>query len=301
MDQKESLLYLATKQFNLTEDEATAMLIENDELKENAVDLLLEKDKERVARLKDERTTRYNEGYQTAEKKFKTIAESEFKELTGYKGNEGNFKEMFQIWLTEEKKKTAGKKEITEDDIKKHPLYIDLETKTISKSEYEKLQQDFDQFKTTQQKERVMGVVTDAAWAVVSAKNPILSDNPQVADNRRRDFLAKFNGYDYDLQDGKIIVLKDGKRLEDDRANLKPFESFVLELAMLNFDFRAQGDKGNAGNDNKPGATSGVVLTLKPTTKEEYHAALDKYSGSGDEDIKMRIALKAYYHANKKD
>ena len=300
MDQKESLLYLATKQFNLTEDEATALLIEGEELKDNAVDLLLEADKARIQKLKDDRTTRYNEGFQTAEKKFKTQAEAEFKELTGYKGTEGNFKDMFQLWYADEKKKLATKKEVSEDDIKRHPLYIDLETKTIPKDQYNELQKSFDEFKTSQQRSQVMGVVTGRAWDVVAAKNPILSENQTVAENRKRDFLAKFSGYDYDLQDGKIIVLKDGKRLEDEHGNLKPFDAVVLELAALNFDFRAQGDKGNAGNDNK-GSGSGVIISEKPTTAPEYHAALDKWNGSSKEHAEMRIALKKYYYANKKD
>ena len=299
MDQKESLLYLATKQFNLTEDEATTLLIEGEELKDNAVDLLLEADKARIQKLKDERTTRYNEGYQTAEKKFKTLAEAEFKELTGYKGTEGNFKDMFQLWYADEKKKLGTKKEIGEDEVKKTSWYIDLETKTIPKSQYDELQKSFDEFKTTQQRSQVMGVVTGRAWDVVAAKNPILSENQTVAENRKRDFLAKFSGYDYDLQDGKIIVLKDGKRLEDEHANLKPFESFVLELAAMNFDFRAQDDKGNAGN--KPGGTAGVVITDKPTTAQEYATALDKWNGASEEHAKMRIALKKYYYDHKKD
>lgn len=301
MEPKEAVLYQATKMFNWTEDEAKEKLLIEGELAENYADVILEADKARIQKLKEERTTKYNEGFQTAEKKFKSYAEETFKKLTGYTGDEGNFEDMFQLWYANEKKKLSTKKEVTEDDIKRHPLYIDLETKTIPKEKYDELQRSFDEFKTAKQRAEVMGVVTERAWSVVAAKNPILSENQTVAENRKRDFLAKFSGFDYDLQDGKIVVLKDGKRLEDEHGNLKPFESVVLDLANLNFDFRAQDDKGNAGNNNRGGGTSGVVLTLKPTTKEEYHAALDKYSGSSDEDVKMRIALKAYYHANKKD
>ena len=300
MEPKEAVLYQVTKMFNLSEDEAKEKLFVEGELSDNYTDVILEMDKARIQKLKDERTTKYDEGFMTAEKKFKSYAEETFKKLTGYNGSEVGFDKMFEAWHTEEKKKSAGKREVTEDDIKRHPLYIDLETKTIPKTQYDELQKSFDEFKTTQQRSQVMGVVTERAWSVVAAKNPILSENQTVAENRKRDFLAKFGGYDYDLQDGKIIVLKDGKRLEDEHGNLKPFESVVLDLANLNFDFRAQGEKGNAGNDNK-GGTSGVVLTDKPTTAAEYHAALDKWNEAGEDQIKMRIALKAYYHANKKD
>lgn len=299
MDQKESLLYLTTKQFNLTEDEARSLLFEGDELKENAVDLLLEKDKERIQKLKDERTTRYNEGFQTAEKKFKSHAEETFKKLTGYNGEEANFEEMFSKWHKEETKRLAQKKEVTEDDIKRHPLFVKLETETIAKSKYDELQQAFDEFKTRQQREQVMGVVTSRAWDVVAKKDPILEQNETVAANRRRDFLAKFSGYDYDLQDSKIIVLKEGKRLEDEHGNLLPFEAFVSNLSNEYFEFRAQSEKGNAGN--KPSGNGGVVILERPTTAKEYALALNKYDGASDEHARMRIALKKYYHENKKD
>jgi hypothetical protein len=299
MDEKERLLYLTTKQFNLTEDEAKTLLLEGEDLKENAVDLLLEKDKERIQKLKDERTIRYNEGFQTAEKKFKSHSEDTFKKLTGYSGAEDNFEAMFTAWHKEETKKLAQKKEVTEDDIKRHPLFVKLETETIPKTKYDELQTAFDEFKTKQQREQVMGVVRQRAWDVVAAKEPLLEQNETVAANRRRDFLAKFAGYDYDLQDSKIIVLKDGKRLEDEHGNLLPFEAFASNLSNQYFEFRAQSEKGNAGN--KAGGNGGVVITDKPTTAREYATALDKWNGSSDEHAKMRIALKKFYHENKKD
>ena len=301
MDQKESLLYLATKQFNLTEDEATALLIEGEELKDNAVDLLLEADKARIQKLKDERTTRYNEGYQTAEKKFKTLAEAEFKELTGYKGTEGNFKDMFQLWYADEKKKLGTKKEVTEDDIKRHPAYIALESERIPKTDYETLKNEYDQFKTNQEKNKVMGMVSGKAWDLVAAKEPILEKNEIVAANRRRDFLAKVCEYDYQPQEnGDPIVIKDGKRLEDEHGNPVSFKAFISHLSDQYFEFRAQSDKGNAGNDNK-GGSGAVVITDKPTTAQEYATALDKWNGASEEHAKMRIALKKYYYDHKKD
>lgn len=301
MDQKESALYQATKMFNWTEAEAKERLFEGEELKEDYADIILEADKARIQKLKDERTQYHDTGFKKAEKQFKSYAEETFKKLTGYSGSEDNFEAMFATWHEAEKKKLVKNVEVSEDAVKKHPAYIALETERIPKTEYEKLQKDFDEFKTTQQRERVMGVVTDSAWSVVSAKNPILSENPQVADNRRRDFLAKFAGYDYDLNDGKIIVIdKDGKRVEDAHGNPKTFDAFVMDLAVLNFDFRAQGDKGQAGN--KPGEKDGViVISEKPTTKEEYHAALDKWNGASAEHAKQRIAIKDYYYAHKKD
>ena len=205
---------------------------------------------------------------------------------------------MFDSWYEKTKTELSKKKEVSEDDIKRHPLFIDLETKSISKSEYDKLQSEFEQFKRDQQRRATMDVVTDRAWGVVAGKNPILSENPLVAENRKKDFLNKFSGYEYDVQDGKIVVLKDGKRLEDQHGNLKQFESFVMDLAEMNFDFRKQEEVGNAGNKNTNGT---VVVTEKPVTEKEYWAALDKYNSNSEEDARKRIAIKKWYEQNKKD
>ena len=293
----ETLLYLTTKQFNLSEEEAKALLFENDELKDNAADLILEKDKQRIAKLKAERETKYNEGYQTAEKKFKSHAEEVFKKKTGYNGTEDNFEAMFDAWFAHQKETLSKKKEVTEDDIKRHPLYIDLETKSIPKQKYDELQKSFDEFRTQSQRKAVMDTVTARAWDVVAARNPILSENQTVAENRKRDFLAKFSAFDYELQDGRIIILKEGKRIEDAHGNLKTFEAFTSDLAEQNFDFRAQEEKGNGGNRNTGGT---VTISEKPTTEVELNAVLDKYNGSSEEHAKMRVAALKYFREHKK-
>ena len=142
-----------------------------------------------------------------------------------------------------------------------------------------------------------MDTVTARAWDVVAARNPILSENATVAENRKRDFLAKFSQYDYELQDGRIIALKDGKRIEDAHGNLKTFEAFTVELAEQNFDFKAQDYKENGGNRN---SSNVVVVTEKPTTEAEYAAALDKYNSNSEEDMKKRIAIRKYFEEHRK-
>lgn len=295
----EKLIYLTTKQFNLTEEEAKAMLTDAEgKLLDTAADVILEKDKERVKKLKEAGTALRNEGYSAAEKKFKNIAEETFKSKTGYTGQEETFEAKFDAWLADFKEKNKAKKEITDDDIKKHALYIALEAERVPKTDYEKLQSEYETFKSQSTRKQVMDVVAGRAWDVVAKKNPILSENATIAENRKRDFLRKFEGYNYQLQDEKILIEKDDKRLEDDHGNPKLFEDFVLELAEMNFEFQKQEEKGNAGNKDKGGA---VVVTEKPTTKAEYSSAMNKYNGSSEEDAKTRIALTKYYNENKKD
>jgi hypothetical protein len=272
----------------MTEEEVKEIILDGEALRADAADLLLERDKQRIAKLKTERESRYSEGYQAAEKKFKSHAEEVFKKKTGYNGTEDNFETMFDAWFEKTKSELGKKKEVTEDDIKRHPLFIDLESKTIAKERYENLEREFDQFKKDQTRQATVSQVTDKAWGIVAAKNPILSENPLVAENRKRDFLSKFCTYDYEFQDSKVVVLKDGKRLEDAHGNLKQFDAFVMELAEMNFDFRKQEDVGNAGNKNKPNGSSVISVNMNPKTDQEYNEAMDKVTGYTPEAVAAR-------------
>lgn len=301
MDQKEATMYQVTKMFNWTEAETKERLFDGDELKDDYADIILEADKARVEKFKNDRTQSYDKGVRETEKKLKTFAESEFKRLTGYDGTEDNFESMFKTWHEKEKAKLVKNVEVSEDAIKKHPAYISLEADRIPKTEYETLKSEYEQFKQNQERSKVMGVVTANAWDVVAKANPILSENATVAENRKRDFLAKFSGYNYDLQGSTILVLdKDGKRIENEHGNPIPFDTWVMDMASQNFDFRAQDDKGNAGNKDK-GGQGVIVITDKPTTAAEYNQAIAKWNGSGEDHAKMRIAIAKYYKEHKKD
>ena len=302
MDQKEAALYQATKMFNWTEQEAKERLFEGEELKEDYTDVLLEADKARVAKLKEDRTKQHDAGFQKAEKQFKTFAEDKFKEITGYTGTEDNFEAMFKSWQETEKKKWQKNIEVNEDQVKKHPAYIALESDRIPKTEYETLKSEYEKFQTDQKRGQIMGLVNDKAWNMVLSERPIIETNQTIANNRRRDFLSKVGRFDYEPQEGgDPIVIKDGKRLENEHGNLITFKTFILDLASQNFEFEAQDDKGNAGN--KPGDKGDViVVTDKPTTKAEYNAAMAKWFNlPGDEAAKQRIYISKYYNAHKKD
>lgn len=294
-------MYQATKMFNWTEAEAKEKLFDGDELKEDYADIILEADKARVEKFKTDRTDSYNKGVKETEKKLKTFAEDEFKEVTGYTGTEPTFKEKFIAWQETEKKKWQKNIEINEDQVKKHPAYIALESERVPKTEYDKIKSEYDDYKTSEERNRIMGMVTISAWDLVAAKSPIIEKNETVAANRRRDFLSKLSAYDYELQsNGDPIVIKDGKRLENEHGNLITFKTFVSDLSDLYFEFRAQDEVGNAGN-KPPAGSDVIVITDKPTTAAEYNAAIAKWNGGSDEHAKQRIAIAKYYKEHKKD
>ena len=295
MTEAEILKYSLTKMFGKTDDEIVGLLYEGDALREDAGEVILQLNEEKIAKLKKDRDLNFDKGYQKAQKEVLTTAEKKFKELTGFNHEAEDFETLVNSYIEAEGKKKS-KATPTDDDIKKHPLFIQLEAGRVPKEDYEKVVTEFTDFKNNVQRNQVLSQIKSKAWDVIAAKNPILPQNQAIANTLRNTFLNELGSYDYEDQDGKFIVTKDGKRHEGKQGNLVPFESFVQEIAGNFFEFQAQSDKGNAGN----GSTAATV-TVTPKTAKELQAIFAKHPGNSDEDRKTRIAANAYYNANKTD
>ena len=292
MDEKQLLTYLLTKQFNLSDEEVTGLLYDEDKLKEDAGDVILAKNAEKIATLQRRGDENFDKGHKKATKEVMKTVEGRFRELTGFEEEAADFDDL----VTKFKDK-KGKVQVSDDDVKKHPLFVQLEQGSIPKAKLDEIKEEYDSFKKQTTRGQILSQVKGKAWDLVATKRPIMSDNPVVAENRRQDFLSKLDGFDYEEQNGTWIVVKDGKRMEDQHGNLMPFDTFVTGLAQMNFDFKAQDDRGNAGNEQK----ETMAITDRPKTKQEYIKAMDKYNGNTQEDAKARIAVTKYYEDNKTD
>jgi hypothetical protein len=294
MDLLQLILHIITKQFNLTEDEAKGLIYDGDKIKADAADTILNKAAEKVTKLKQDATDNFNKGHQKATQELMPKVEKTFKDITGFTTEATDFEDLIKKYKEEVTKKKAT--DLKDDDVKRHPLYIALETERVPKTEFETLKGEYEGYKKNVVREQVLGKVREKAWAIVAPK-VIESANKAVADTRRQDFLSKFGQFDFDEQEGKVIVLKEGKRLEDAHGNVKPFETFVTEVAQLNYEFKGQSDKGQTGNEGD----ETVVITETPKTEKELNAVYNKYASNSETDIKTRIAALDYYEKNRAD
>jgi hypothetical protein len=249
MTEKELLFYVLTKQFNKTDDEIAELIYSDEAIKEDAGDAILNLSASKVSKLKEEQKKYFDNGYSKAKKEIMERAEKTVKEKMGYDGHADTFEEML-----DEISSKKPKPELTDDQVKKHPLYLDLEGKRIPKEEYDNLKMAFEDFKKAQQRDTIIKRVQEKAWEITEGKKPILSDNPSVSKTRREDFLRRFTDFDYEIIGDDILPLKDGKRIEDAQGNAKTFSVLVDELAVNCFDFSKQDPKGSPGTP-QPGKT----------------------------------------------
>lgn len=225
-------------------------------------------DKSRVVELKK---SGYQDGYKKAKREVLTDVESRLKsrfEVESEKEGDELFDELFETTVS---KQQPGKSKLTDDDVKKHPVFVQMENQF--KKQLTDVKTDFENQIIAKDKEyhrkEVFGNVSKEAIRIFESLNPILSADPERAANQKADFIEKFSGYDFENVEGKYIITKDGKVLEDNHGHKVDFSNFVKDTAGRYFDFKVAEDRSAPGKQNNQNPKTSFNGTL-PKTKEEY-------------------------------
>lgn len=286
MTEKELLSGVLSKTVNLDEAGVAALYNADGSLKDDALTTILKLDGERVKTFKTDAKKLGDDQYSRGKRETMEALEKELRDEHGIK-SEATGKELIAEILESKqgKSKPAKAAELTDDDVKKHPLFLKTETElkdklTQAEADWKKK---LDEANTGFTRERTLTVVKADAKALFDALNPVLSEDPARAKNQLRLFELELDGHDYQVEekDGKrnILVLnKDGKRLEDDHGNVIKFEQFVRQAVESNYDITASEKRSTAGNPNEKqppagGANvkkAGAASNKPPKSFEEY-------------------------------
>lgn len=300
MDIKEILRGVLANAYKMADGEVTELLEKTDG--QEILTAILEKDKARVAELGK---TKYQDGY----KKAKGEALTEFEKSVKEKYSVADDNSLQGIELVEsivakhieDAKKASGKPgkgaEATEDEIKKHPMYVALENKL--KADLEATENNWKQKLSEQEKafkkEKSFTSVKEIAQNILSSGKYLLPEDANIATNQKGLFLNSLaNGYEYEQVDNTTLVLQNGKRLEDEHGHSVTLDDFLNKQASMYFPVKASNGGGNAGNGNNGGASgSGGTggLNLMPKTFDELNKIVS------DPSIKLEdreTALKNY-------
>jgi len=273
--EKNLLFGVLAKTLNKSEQELTDLLYkkadDSDEiiLKDDALDLALNLDEQRVkniqANVKPDKKT-LDDQYSRGKKETMEAFEKEVREKYSLESDK------IGIELIEEavSSQVKTKPKLTDDEVKKHPIYLELEKNSVTKERYETLQGEFDGFKKNQEKSEKLSRVNEFVLRELELLKPVVSENAEVRINRQKDFLAKFEQWDYQLQDGAdpLILDAEGNRIEDGHGNPVAWKDFVKKNASLYYDFKVQDPKGSSGSGGDEGEKfKGIKV---PESKEEY-------------------------------
>jgi len=289
-NEKELLAGFLSKTLNL-DAAGVASLYKEDgsELKPDALDTLLSLDVERVKSLKPDTKKIFDDGYKKAQSESLTKLEKEFKEKTSFQSDKIGIDLFLEYAATQAK---DGK--ITEDLIKKHPLFISTvdalkkEKEDAVLAESKKL----NDFQLGLKKKETFGEVATKALELFHADKPILPKDPSVAQNQRTLLLEKLESYEYEKQGDKFIVLKDGKVLEDDHGNRISFEALVKQTSKKYYEFQVADHKSSP--NNKQEGDKKVFTFEVPKNDDQYAALVAKTSS-----LEERVAIKEAYAKSK--
>jgi hypothetical protein len=230
-------------------------LLSEDTTDDDGLAQVIEGDKTRIGKLTTpKKGETFQDGYAKAKKEVLTDFEKTLREVYEVESDAtGN--ELIDAIIAAKAK--PGAKEITEDDIKKHPVYQNAEKahklalKQVTTEWETKLNERETQFK----KGETFNTVASKAMAKLNGMNPLIPANAKVAANIQNAFLDGLKGYDYELQDSgnRIVLLKDGKVVDDGHGHSLDFDKFVEEHAAGFYEFKANNGGSNGGN-GKPGA-----------------------------------------------
>lgn len=265
-DIKEVFTGLLSTTLQMDEAGVASLFNEDGSVKDDALNVILEKDKARIAAVKPDTKKIFDDGYRKAQGETLTKFEREFMEKTGYKSDKKGLDLVLEYAAAQ-----AKNTDITEDTIQKHPVFvkkIDELSKQIEAAKAEG-ETKLKELLEGQKKKEVFSKVSESALTMFKGWNPILSpDEKKAAAQVKELLLDKLAAYDFDiLEGGRIIVMKDGKVLNDDHSNPITYEKLVKQIADERFDYKKAEDRSSAGNKGAPGAGGDIQM---PKNEEEY-------------------------------
>ena len=258
--------------YKIPGDDIANILPENeaDFNSDNFKTFFLDKDKERVETLGLKGKDKFEQGYSKAKKETLAGFEKEVKEAFGIDDDD-----LIGIDLVKKvvelnsKKISSDPSKLTDEQLHKHPSVIAL----LSKKEQDfikretELKTTFEDYKKTFERKETFNDVSKKALSIFNSMNPILSEDANKAENQRKDFIAKLQGYDFQKDGENYIPLKEGKRLEDAHGHGVSFDAFVKNNANLYYDFKKADDRSTPPAGGGSGGGGG---TQKFKTEQEY-------------------------------
>ena len=266
-------------------DEATGQA--TDELVDNAEQILLQWDAERIAGLQkaDVNTTEiYDKAARETQARIEKRHESRLRALFPAVDPKGELKgEALEAAI---KTAMAATKTYDPAQIKQTDEYLALERQMN-----EALQQKDEEYnsrikevETTYQKQQTWTEKEKLIRAAFKKLNPILPKDPEKALSHENDFVEKFKGYEWQqTEDGKILPLQNGQRINSTHGHALYLEDLVRVVASRSYEFEKQEQTANIGNEN--GGDKKPVIVIK-----DENDFVEQYNNAGTFEEKQVIA-----------
>lgn len=283
--EKEVLNGLLSTAYQMDETGVASLYNEDgSELKKEALQVLLDKDAQRIQGLKPDTKKFFDDGYKKAQSETLSKFEKELAEKYKLKSEKKGIELIDD--LVSQYVKEGG---TDEEKIKKSKPYLDA-IEALQKEKDELLNQknqEFENFKKQVEQDRAFNQVSSEALVIFENLKPILPEDAAKATNLKKIFVEELKQYKYEMREGAIIILdKDGNDATDTHGHRIKFDSLVRLTAEKYFEFY-QADGKEAPKFKKEGQKSTykinseqdyIKLRSEAKTPEERAALLEAYN-----------------------
>lgn len=256
----ELLNVLLQTAYNLPESEVAGLYKTDDdgnvttEFADNAKEMLLRIDAERVAKLsqKVDTTELWNKAAQETEAKVRTKIEKQIRLEFPTVDPEGKLKgdELFKAVKAEQLKQA----QYDPEKVKTTSEYRALEELARQQLEEKELEvaKRIQDIESNFQKQQQWGEMSKAIRAEFMGMGPVLPSDVNKAARQVDDFVnSKFQEYEFQRQDdGRVLIMKGGVRVNNAHGNAMYLSDLVKSIGEQYYDFLKQPPAGNAGNEN---------------------------------------------------
>lgn len=255
-------------------------------LKTNAKDLILELDANRVETI---RTNKDKEWEQKAEKikkdqsgkgKKEALEELEKSLIDEFKIDA---KDKKGVDLVREIIKANTKITLSADEIKKHPAFLELESKIntdyVPKAELDELKRLHESEKQAIERDKTVKKLRELALGTMREMKLKMPENVSIRERQEDAFLKLYvDNLKVDFaSENPILLNDDGTRREDKHGNAIPLSNYIISLVPTMFEVLVQDPNGGPGNKTPQGGSSGSLK--EPETLDEFNETRAKLHG----------------------
>jgi len=277
-----------SKTLNMTDEQLSEMLYNTDEkgeknIKEDALDVLLQADAGRISSIKAKNQEYFDNGYKKAQKETLSKVESEFREKTGFNSD----KQGLDLFLDYSESLKNQKTKLSDDEFKLDKRFLEAEKQWKSKIEQEvnTVKTDYEGKLSSYEKEKKSAVLSAGINKIISGLDVVLPKSETAKNNQVKAFSQLLmSSNEFDINGDDVIVKKDGARLEDKHGNMIAFDDFVKQNA---YNYFEKAEAQRETNQNDPESRTQGFQMKKPANKEEYLKMLKEVAGDKEKEIAL--------------
>lgn len=252
--EKETLIAFLGKTSNMPAETVASLFTKNEDgtedLNDKALDILLKDHADAVQAAKDKEKTMFDNGYKKAQVEVLSKLEKEISDKFEVKSDKKGIELIEEIVTVKTKVP-----ELDEDKIKVHPVFTKAEKEyqkklkeqeDLYKAEIDKKDKDFARKETMSKiKSKVISKLEEEIKPIFGT-----TDKNKQRNQIDRLLMPDIEQLDFIEQDDEIIIMKEGKRLEDKHGKPISFDSFIKENASKHWEFEQGQQRQGSGADN---------------------------------------------------